>query len=99
MGKYLTILPISVLFSGGACTQGHSEKDVPEAVKTAFLQKFPAAKKVNWGQESADDGKLYFNSIDLLKTMVIKRITDGPDFCYPSVDYYEVQVFQVGFSH
>ena len=60
MKKYLTILSIGVLLSAAACAQEHSEKEVPAAVKTAFSQKFPAAKKVRWDMESATEWEAEF---------------------------------------
>jgi uncharacterized membrane protein YkoI len=60
MNKSLTILSIGILLSAGACAQGHSEKDVPVAVKSAFSQKFPDAKKVSWDMESATEWEAEF---------------------------------------
>ncbi|WP_339758065.1 TonB-dependent receptor domain-containing protein [Algoriphagus aquimarinus] len=44
-------------------------------------------------------GELFFNATDLLNTMVIKKTIDGNDFSYTSADYYETQVFRVGYSY
>lgn len=60
MNKYLTILSIGVMFSASACAQEHSEKDVPAAVKTAFAQKFPEAKKVSWDMEDETEWEAGF---------------------------------------
>ncbi|WP_339868969.1 PepSY-like domain-containing protein [uncultured Algoriphagus sp.] len=60
MNKYLTILSIGVLLSAGACAQEHSDEEVPDAVKTAFSQKFPTAKKVSWDMESATEWEAEF---------------------------------------
>jgi outer membrane receptor protein involved in Fe transport len=45
------------------------------------------------------NGELFFNATDLLNTMVIKKTIDGNDFSYTSADYYETQVFRVGYSY
>ena len=37
-----------------AVAQDLKEKDVPTAVKAAFSQKYPAAKKVNWEKEKGN---------------------------------------------
>lgn len=60
MNKYLTILSVSIMLSTGACAQEHSDEEIPETVKTAFSQKFPAAKKVSWGMESATEWEAEF---------------------------------------
>lgn len=60
MNKYLTIVSIGLLLSTGACASEHSDLEVPEAVKTAFSQKFPAAKKVSWDMESASEWEAEF---------------------------------------
>jgi outer membrane receptor protein involved in Fe transport len=44
-------------------------------------------------------GELFFNAIDLLNTMVIKKKIDGMDFRYTSNDYYETQVVRLGYSY
>jgi len=43
-------------------------------------------------------GEVFFNATDLLNTMVINRTITGNDFNYTSADYYETQVFRVGYS-
>ncbi|OOG76470.1 PepSY-like domain-containing protein [Algoriphagus sp. A40] len=60
MEKYLTILSIGVMLSASVCAREPSEKEVPAAVKTAFSQKFPASKKVNWNMESATEWEAEF---------------------------------------
>ncbi|MDI1324385.1 MAG: PepSY-like domain-containing protein [Algoriphagus sp.] len=60
MKKYLTILSVSVMLSTGACAQEHSDEEIPEAVKTAFSQKFYAAKKVSWDMESTTEWEAEF---------------------------------------
>jgi outer membrane receptor protein involved in Fe transport len=44
-------------------------------------------------------GELFFNVTDLLNTMVINKTIKGNDFNYTSADYYETQVFRVGYSY
>lgn len=44
-------------------------------------------------------GELFFNATDLLNTMVIKKTINGDDFNYTSTDYFETQVFRVGYSY
>lgn len=44
-------------------------------------------------------GQLFFNASDLLNTMVIKKTIQGSNFSYISSDYYETQVFRVGYSY
>lgn len=43
-------------------------------------------------------GELYFNSTDLLNTLKIKKNITGTGFKYESIDYYETQVFRLGYS-
>jgi outer membrane receptor protein involved in Fe transport len=43
-------------------------------------------------------GEVFFNATDLLNTMVINKTITGNDFSYTSADYYETQVFRVGYS-
>lgn len=45
------------------------------------------------------NGELFFNATDLLNTMVIKKKIDGSNFSYTSSDYYETQVFRLGYSY
>jgi uncharacterized membrane protein YkoI len=91
MNKYLVTAAIGLLFSASAFAQESSEKAIPVAVKTAFSQKFPTAKKVNWDLESAteweaefkQDGKEYSVSFSLdgtwLKTEQEIKKSDLPE--------------------
>jgi len=45
------------------------------------------------------NGEIFFNATDLLNTLVIKRDIKGQNFNYTSTDYYETQVFRVGYSY
>jgi hypothetical protein len=44
-------------------------------------------------------GELIVNATDILNTMRIKKEITGTDFKYESTDYYETQVFRVGYSY
>jgi len=44
-------------------------------------------------------GELFFNATDMLNTMVIKKQISGIGFHYTSDDYYETQVFRLGYSY
>lgn len=44
-------------------------------------------------------GELFINANDLFNTMVIKKHIQGNDFKYSSADYYETQVFRLGYSY
>jgi outer membrane receptor protein involved in Fe transport len=44
-------------------------------------------------------GELFLNATDLLNTMVIRRNITGIGFRYLSDDYYETQVFRIGYSY
>lgn len=52
MKKTIQFVAVALLISASACAQESNEK-VPAAVKTAFEQKFPDAKKVSWDMEDA----------------------------------------------
>jgi len=44
-------------------------------------------------------GELFFNASDLLNTMVIRQTIQGNNFNYVSSNYYETQVFRVGYNY
>ena len=44
-------------------------------------------------------GELFFNASDLLNTMVIRKTIQGNNFNYVSSNYYETQVFRVGYNY
>lgn len=44
-------------------------------------------------------GELFFNASDLLNTLRIKREINGNGFILASTDYYETQVFRLGYSY
>lgn len=45
------------------------------------------------------DGELFLNASDLLNTLNIKKEIKGNGFRYITVDYYETQVFRLGYSY
>ncbi len=44
-------------------------------------------------------GELFFNATDLLNSLVIKKEIQGQGFKYTSTDYYETQVFRLGYNY
>lgn len=44
-------------------------------------------------------GSLFFNASDLLNTMVIKQTIIGNNFTYVTSNFYETQVFRVGYNY
>ncbi len=54
--KYLIILVVSILLSASTICA----TEVPDAVKTAFFQKFPTAKKVKWVKEKNSEYEASF---------------------------------------
>ena len=44
-------------------------------------------------------GELFFNATDIFNTLNIKKETNGNGFKLVSTDYYETQVFRVGYSY
>ncbi len=58
MKNLFLLIAIAAIFSISACAQ--SGKSVPAKVKTAFHQKFPKAKKVEWGRENTKEWEAEF---------------------------------------
>jgi hypothetical protein len=54
------ILVITIATTYSFCAFGQTGKDVPENVKTAFMQKFPKATKVKWGKENEKEWEAEF---------------------------------------
>jgi hypothetical protein len=44
-------------------------------------------------------GELFFNASDILNTLNIKKEINGNGFKLISTDYYETQVFRLGYSY
>lgn len=44
-------------------------------------------------------GEIFFNASDLFNTLNIRKETDGNGFKLISTDYYETQVFRIGYSY
>jgi hypothetical protein len=49
--KKLTFILIFIMVTGFVMAQKNQSKDVPEVVKAAFINEFPAAKTVKWDRE------------------------------------------------
>jgi hypothetical protein len=43
--------------------------------------------------------EVYFNATDALNTMIVKKTYRGKGFNYSTTDYYETQVFRLGYSY
>lgn len=43
-------------------------------------------------------GEIFINGTDIANTLRIKREVDGDGFRYTSTDYYETQVYRIGYS-
>jgi len=44
-------------------------------------------------------GELYFNATDILNTLQVRKYIKGSTFNYSSIDYYETQVFRIGYAY
>lgn len=63
--------------------------------------KIQARFSVDFGLKKAiqnQKGEIFFNGSDILNTLVIKKEIQGQGFVYQSDDYYETQVFRLGYS-
>lgn len=50
----LSILLLAVIFAAKVSAQDLKEKEVPTSVKSAFMKKYPDAKKVSWEKEKGN---------------------------------------------
>jgi len=46
-----------------------------------------------------DKGELFVNGTDIFNTLIIKKTINGDGFSYTSTDYYETQVFRLGYTY
>lgn len=44
-------------------------------------------------------GEVFLNATDVLNTLRIKRVVTGDGFSFESTDYYETQVFRIGYNY
>jgi hypothetical protein len=83
---------LSGAVSSSIFAQDLKSKDVPEAVKTAFAQKYPDAKKVswekekgnyeaNWGGKSGEDSSVTFtpsaNFVEIVVAIPVNHLPPG----------------------
>jgi outer membrane receptor protein involved in Fe transport len=63
--------------------------------------KIQARFSVDFGLKKAiqnQKGEIFFNGTDIFNTLVIKKKIQGQGFSYVSNDYFETQVFRLGYS-
>lgn len=96
--------------TGTVVAQDLKEKDVPEAVKTAFAKKYPAAKKVswekekgnfeaNWGGKSGEDSSAVFTpSANFVEIVVAIPVNQLPVSVAPYVskNYKGAKIVEAG---
>lgn len=63
-------------------------------IKARFSMDLGLKKAIQQGK-----GELFLNATDLLNTMVTRQQIQGQGFNYTSSNYYETQVFRVGYSY
>ncbi|MBP6410505.1 MAG: TonB-dependent receptor [Pseudarcicella sp.] len=63
-------------------------------IKSRFSLDIGLKKTIQKGK-----GEVFFNAVDLLNTMIIKKEINGKMFNYTSIDYYETQVLRLGYSY
>ena len=44
-------------------------------------------------------GELFFNATDIANTLTLKKEVMGNGFSYKSTDFYETQVFRIGYNY
>jgi outer membrane receptor protein involved in Fe transport len=87
----------------------HLKKGLEMQVSTIYLApdiipqgRIAARYAVNAGMKKslqAGKGELSFNATDIFNTLIIKKNIQGNNFTYQSTDYYETQVFRLGYSY
>ncbi|MEQ9300933.1 MAG: outer membrane beta-barrel family protein [Cyclobacteriaceae bacterium] len=93
--KLNTTFEFSKSLSGQLTTIYLAPDIVPQGtIESRFSLDFGIKKSLQGGK-----GELFFNATDLLNTMVIRKEIDGNNFSYTSADYYETQVFRVGYTY
>ena len=50
-------------------------------------------------QIQKNKGELFFNASDIFNTLRIRKVINGNGFKLASTDYYETQVFRLGYSY
>jgi outer membrane receptor protein involved in Fe transport len=63
-------------------------------IKERFSTDLGIKKQIQKGK-----GELFFNATDLFNTLRIEKVIDGTDFQLSSTDYYETQVYRVGYNY
>src|ERR1700710_2841850 len=87
--KRIILITLPIALSVSAMAQDLKEKDVPSVVKTAFISKYPDAKKVswekekgnyeaNWGGKSGEDNSAVFTPsasfIEIVKAIPVSQL-------------------------
>jgi outer membrane receptor protein involved in Fe transport len=63
-------------------------------IKERFSADLGIKKQIQKGK-----GELFFNATDLFNTLRIEKVIDGTDFQLHSTDYYETQVYRLGYNY
>jgi outer membrane receptor protein involved in Fe transport len=63
-------------------------------IKERFSTDLGIKKQIQHGK-----GELFFNATDLFNTLRIEKVIDGTDFQLHSTDYYETQVYRIGYNY
>ena len=103
-------LVLASTMTGTVVAQDLKEKDVPEAVKAAFIKKYPDARKVswekekgnfeaNWGGQSGEDNSVVFTpSANFLEIVVAIPVNQLPASVAPYVskNYKGAKIVEAG---
>ena len=103
-------LVLASTMTGTVVAQDLKEKDVPEAVKAAFIKKYPDARKVswekeksnfeaNWGGQSGEDNSAVFTpSANFLEIVVAIPVNQLPASVAPYVskNYKGAKIVEAG---